>query len=180
MNLRPLLLAALALLLSLSASRATVLLRAQAIGPTTGATAYNVRVVTDASPDLTDLPSFINSTTSQWTTSEEKVWALFYWTHILKRQTTPIVVHGFEITDPIRNFNDYGFTMCSTPARSAGISMLALSVSSSSRTSSAETVSPSSRAQRAIVPSLTDSPRLGIRTSNAISPPRSLSARARR
>ena len=25
-----------------------------------------------------------------------------------------MVVHGFEVTDPIRNFADYGFTQCST------------------------------------------------------------------
>ena len=25
-----------------------------------------------------------------------------------------MVLHGFEVTDPIRNFMDYGFTMCST------------------------------------------------------------------
>ena len=25
-----------------------------------------------------------------------------------------MVLHGFEVTDPIRNFTDYGFTMCST------------------------------------------------------------------
>ena len=33
---------------------------------------------------------------------------------MLKRQTPPMVLHGYEVTDPIRNFNDYGFTMCST------------------------------------------------------------------
>jgi hypothetical protein len=27
-----------------------------------------------------------------------------------------MVLHGFEVTDPIRNFSDYGFTMCSTSA----------------------------------------------------------------
>jgi hypothetical protein len=80
----------------------------------TGAAVYNIRVATDASPDLTDLDHFINSTTSRWTTAAEKVWALFYWSHILKRQVSPIVLHGFEVTDPIRNFADYGFTMCST------------------------------------------------------------------
>ena len=84
--------------------------------PTTssGAATYNVRIVTDASPDLTDLGSFIASTTSQWPTDRDKVWALFYWTHMLKRQTPPMVLHGYEVTDPIRNFNDFGFTMCST------------------------------------------------------------------
>jgi hypothetical protein len=79
-----------------------------------GAATYNLKVVSDASPDLTDLPSLIESTTSRWATSQDKVWALFYWTHILKRQTPPMVLHGFELTDPIRNFSDYGFTMCST------------------------------------------------------------------
>ena len=81
---------------------------------TPGAGAYNVKVVSDASPDLTDVDSFVRSTTSAWPTSREKVWALFYWSHILKRQTSPMVLHGFEVTDPIRNFVDYGFTMCST------------------------------------------------------------------
>ena len=61
-----------------------------------------------------DLKRFVDSTTSRWSTSREKVWALFYWGHILKRQTGPIVLHGSEVTDPIRNFSDYGFTMCST------------------------------------------------------------------
>jgi regulation of enolase protein 1 (concanavalin A-like superfamily) len=81
---------------------------------TPGAAVFNLQVVSDASPDLADLKRFVDSTTSRWTTSREKVWALFYWGHILKRQTGPIVLHGSEVTDPIRNFSDYGFTMCST------------------------------------------------------------------
>src|SRR4029077_388361 len=75
--------------------------------------AYNLRIATDASPDLTDLNGFIDSTTSLWASTREKVWALFYWSHLLKRQTAPALVHGFEEADPIRNFTDYGFTMCS-------------------------------------------------------------------
>jgi len=63
---------------------------------------------------LTDLNSLVNSTTALWPTNREKVWALYYWSHILKRQTGPIVRHGFEITDPIRNLVDFGYTMCST------------------------------------------------------------------
>ena len=81
---------------------------------TPGAAVFNLQVVSDASPDLADLKRFVDSTTSRWSTSREKVWALFYWGHILKRQTGPIVIHGSEVTDPIRNFSDYGFTMCST------------------------------------------------------------------
>ena len=42
------------------------------------------------------------------------MWALFYWNHIARRQTNPMILHGKAETDPIRQFNDYGFTMCST------------------------------------------------------------------
>ena len=41
---------------------------------------------------------------------------MFYWNHIARRQTIPMEVHGLECTDPIRQFNDYGYTMCSTIA----------------------------------------------------------------
>ena len=81
---------------------------------TAGRATYNVKVISDASPDMSDLPSLVDSITSGWTTAAEKVWALFYWTHMLKRQTAPMVLHGMEVTDPIRNLSDYGFTMCST------------------------------------------------------------------
>jgi hypothetical protein len=75
---------------------------------------YNLKVVTDASPDYSDLPSLVHSATSKWNTPEEKCWAMFYWNHIARRQTAPMNLHGMALTDPIRQFNDYGFTMCST------------------------------------------------------------------
>ena len=74
----------------------------------------NLRVVTDASPDYTDMPGLIHSVTSAWPTPAEKCWAMFYWNHIARRQTNPMNLHGMALTDPIRQFNDYGFTMCST------------------------------------------------------------------
>jgi hypothetical protein len=77
---------------------------------------YNLRVVTDASPDYSDMESLIHSITSRWPTPQEKCWALFYWNHVARRQTTPMHLHGLELTDPIRQFNDYGYTMCSTIA----------------------------------------------------------------
>ena len=77
---------------------------------------YNVKVVTDASPDYSDLDSLIHSVTARWPTPQEKCWALFYWNHIARRQTAPMILHGMELTDPIRQFNDYGYTMCSTVA----------------------------------------------------------------
>jgi hypothetical protein len=74
----------------------------------------NIKIVTDASPDYTDMNSLVHSITSRWPTMKEKVWALFYWTHLGRRQTAPMIIHGVECTDPIRQFNDYGFAMCST------------------------------------------------------------------
>ncbi|MCL2648727.1 MAG: discoidin domain-containing protein [Phycisphaerales bacterium] len=74
----------------------------------------NVKVVTDANPDYSDMESMVHSITSKWPTDKEKMYALFYWDHIARRQTSPMVLHGFELTDPIRQYNDYGFLMCST------------------------------------------------------------------
>ncbi len=75
---------------------------------------YNLKIITDASPDYSDLPSMIHSMTAKFNTAEEKCWAVFYWNHIARRQTQPMLLHGMELTDPIRQFNDYGYTMCST------------------------------------------------------------------
>jgi hypothetical protein len=76
----------------------------------------NIKVVTDASPDYYDMDSIIHSITGNWPTAAEKCWAMYYWNHIARRQTSPMIVHGLECTDPIRQFNDYGYTMCSTIA----------------------------------------------------------------
>jgi hypothetical protein len=83
--------------------------------PVAGAV-WNLKVVTDASPDYADLDSLIYSATSAWPTPAEKCWALFYWNHQARRQTAPMIRHGLAVTDPIRQFNDYGYTMCSTVA----------------------------------------------------------------
>ena len=76
----------------------------------------NIKVVTDASPDYSDMDSMIHSITASWETPAEKCWAMFYFNHIARRQTSPMIIHGLECTDPIRQFNDYGYTMCSTIA----------------------------------------------------------------
>ena len=75
-----------------------------------------IKVVTDASPDCGDIESLIHSATSRWETPAEKCWALWYWLHIGRRQTSPMMLHGTELTDPIRQLNDYGYAMCSTVA----------------------------------------------------------------
>jgi hypothetical protein len=74
----------------------------------------NIKVVTDGSPDYTDVGSLIHSATSNWPDTKDKCWALWYWNHIARRQTAPMILHGRELTDPIRQFNDYGYAMCST------------------------------------------------------------------
>ena len=76
----------------------------------------NIKVVTDANPDYSDMDSMIRSITGNWALTSQKGWAMFYWNHIARRQTTPMKLHGIELTDPIRQFNDYGYTMCSTIA----------------------------------------------------------------
>jgi hypothetical protein len=76
----------------------------------------NIKVVTNGSPDYSDMESMIHSVTARWQEPAEKCWAIFYWNHIARRQTMPISLHGMECTDPIRQFNDYGYTMCSTVA----------------------------------------------------------------
>ena len=73
---------------------------------------YNLRIVSDSSPDYHDLDSMIHRITSEWETPEAKCWALSYWNHIARRQTSPMIVHGIECTDPIRPFSDCGYTMC--------------------------------------------------------------------
>ena len=74
----------------------------------------NIKIVTDSSPDYTDMPSLVRSITDNWATTHEKCWAMFYWNHIARRQTNPMKLHGYELLDPIRQFNDFGYTMCST------------------------------------------------------------------
>jgi len=76
----------------------------------------NIKVVTDGSPDYSDMESMIHSITAGWPEPAQKCWAMFYWNHVARRQTAPMNLHGMECTDPIRQFNDYGYMMCSTVA----------------------------------------------------------------
>ncbi|MCL2639408.1 MAG: discoidin domain-containing protein [Phycisphaerales bacterium] len=82
--------------------------------PPAAAQICNLKLVTDASPDYSDMASKVHSITSRWETPEQKCWALFYWNHIARRQTSPMHLRGVDLTDPIMQYNDYGFTMCST------------------------------------------------------------------
>src|SRR5687768_17407078 len=91
-----------------------------ASAPLARADVYNLKVVTDANPDYSDLDSLVHSATSRWERDPDKVWAMYYWNHIARRQTNPMQVHGMSCTDPIRQFNDYGYTMCRSEERRVG------------------------------------------------------------
>ena len=41
----------------------------------------NIKVVTDANPDYTDLGSMIHSMSDNWKEDRDKVWSVFYWNH---------------------------------------------------------------------------------------------------
>ncbi|MCL2641388.1 MAG: hypothetical protein FWD53_11115, partial [Phycisphaerales bacterium] len=74
----------------------------------------NLKVVTDANPDYHDMESMVRSIPYNSQTDAATMYALFYWDHKARRQTQPMALHGFDLTDPIRQYNDYGFLMCST------------------------------------------------------------------
>ena len=99
-----------------AAGAAAMLLGVLALAAPAAGEVCNVKVVTDANPDYHDIGSMIHSITSNWPETRDKCWALFYWNHIARRQTAPMKAHGNGVTDPIRQFNDYGYMMCSTIA----------------------------------------------------------------
>ena len=74
----------------------------------------NVKIVTDANPDYSDIGSLIHCSPRKWPDTKDKCWAMYHWNHIARRQTQPMLLHGLELTDPICQFNDYGYAMCST------------------------------------------------------------------
>ena len=86
-------------------------LRASAQEPSP-APVYNVRLVTDSTPDLTDLQSYLRSVTSQFPTPQEKAIAIWRWSHHLRKQTSNPVEGGQYVLDPILLFNNYGYCNC--------------------------------------------------------------------
>ncbi len=55
---------------------------------------YNVRLVTDSTPDLTDLPSYLRSITSQYATPQEQAIAIWAWSQRLRKQTSNPIEGG--------------------------------------------------------------------------------------
>ena len=100
--------------LALSAAAILALAALALVPAPLGAEVCNLKIATNANPDYGDIGSMLHSITDNWPEAKDKCWAIFYWNHIARRQTNPQMLHGFALTDPIRQFNDYGYTMCST------------------------------------------------------------------
>ena len=79
--------------------------------PPSGAV-YNISLVTDSAPDLTDIDSYLRSITSQYKTAQEQAIAIWRWSQRLRKQTSNPVEEGQFVLDPIRMFNSYGYCNC--------------------------------------------------------------------
>ncbi len=79
---------------------------------TVPAPVYNIRLLTDSTPDLTDVDSYLRSITSQFSTPQEKAIAIWRWSQRLRKQTSNPSENGHEVLDPIALFNSYGHCNC--------------------------------------------------------------------
>jgi hypothetical protein len=73
---------------------------------------YNITLVTDSAPDLTDIDSYLRSITSQYETPQEQAIAIWRWSQRLRKQTTNPTEEGHFVLDAIRMFNSYGYCNC--------------------------------------------------------------------
>jgi hypothetical protein len=73
---------------------------------------YNVRLLTDSTPDLTDVNSYLHSITSQHATPQDKAIAIWRWSQKLRKQASNPKEAGQEVLDPIVLFNSYGHCNC--------------------------------------------------------------------
>ena len=73
---------------------------------------YNLHLSTDNVPDYTDLGSFVESSTANWQTPQEKCMAVWRWGRRSRRQTSCAVEEGRNIWDPILHYNSYGAMNC--------------------------------------------------------------------
>jgi hypothetical protein len=73
---------------------------------------YNITLVTDSAPDLTDVDSYLRSITSQYATPQEQAVAIWRWSQRLRKQTTNPMEEGHYVLDPVQMFNSYGYCNC--------------------------------------------------------------------
>ena len=64
---------------------------------------YNLRLLSNHAPDLTDLESFCHSVTSRWDTNDEKAAAIAHWFGVLGNQSSP--PYDWMPVEPILHFN---------------------------------------------------------------------------
>jgi hypothetical protein len=73
---------------------------------------YNLRLLTDNTPDYTDLSSFVESSTGTWQSPQHKACAVFRWGRRSRRQTSCAVEGGRHLLDPILHYHSYGAMNC--------------------------------------------------------------------
>ncbi|MCX7047872.1 MAG: hypothetical protein NTX50_20600 [Candidatus Sumerlaeota bacterium] len=101
------------LALALSATSAPAAAPSSASTPSASPGAvYNITLVSDSAPDLTDVDSYLRSITSQYATPQAQAIAIWRWSHLLRKQTTNPSEDGHEVLDPIVMFNSYGYCNC--------------------------------------------------------------------
>ncbi len=74
--------------------------------------AYNVTIVTDNAPDMTDLEHYLWSITSQFDKPQDKAINIWRWSQRLRKQTSNPVEDGALVIDPMLLFNSYGHCNC--------------------------------------------------------------------
>jgi hypothetical protein len=77
-----------------------------------GEAVYNITLRTDSTPDLTDLPSYLASITSQYKDPQEQAINIWRWSQRLRKQTSNPAENGQDVFDPILFFNSYGYCNC--------------------------------------------------------------------
>jgi hypothetical protein len=77
-----------------------------------GAAVYNLHLVTDNTPDYTDLPSLVASATGNWADPQDKCIAIWRWGRRGRHQMSCAKENGRYILDPILHFNSYGAMNC--------------------------------------------------------------------
>ena len=75
-----------------------------------GADVFNLRLLSNHAPDLTDLESFCASATSRWTTNDEKAAALAHWFGVMGNQSDPPC--DWIPVEPILHFNNFMNANC--------------------------------------------------------------------
>lgn len=73
---------------------------------------YNLHLVTDNTPDYTDLPSLVTSATGNWETPQDKCIAIWRWGRRGRHQMSCAMENGRHVRDPILHYNSYGAMNC--------------------------------------------------------------------